>query len=130
MILTPFYWPTVKILPLDFTAHMTDYEYITHVCAKLNEIIHSENATGPAIAAIQKDLEAIQKELEAITNGDYSFLKQIIENAIKNVWFGLTQDGRFVAYIPESWQEITFGTTGLDSFIDCHPEFGRLLLSY
>lgn len=130
MILTPFYWPTVKILPLDFTAHMTDYEYITHVCHKLNEIIENENATGPAIEAIQKDLEAIQKELDTITNGDYSFLKQIIETAIKNVWFGLTEDGRFVAYVPESWEDITFGTSNFDTFIDCVPEFGRLLLSY
>ncbi len=42
-------------------------------------------------------------------------IKSIIGKAIKQVFFGL-DDGYFVAYIPESWKEIVFGTiTDYDS---------------
>ena len=41
-----------------------------------------------------------------------------------------TLDGYFVAYIPETWDDITFGTTGLDIEVPCEPEYGHLVLSY
>lgn len=37
-------------------------------------------------------------------------VQAIINQAIKQVWFGLTKTGYFVAYIPESWEDITFDT--------------------
>lgn len=55
--------------------------------------------------------------------------EEIITRAIKAVFFGLTQDGYFVAYIPESWSEITFGTSGLDDF-PTGVDFGHLTLTY
>ena len=53
----------------------------------------------------------------------------LVGELIHNVWFGLTGDGYFVAFIPESWEDIQFGTSGLDDF----PEgisYGHLTLSY
>ena len=47
---------------------------------------------------------------------------------IKTVWFGLTDDGYFVAYIPESWQDVTFRTTDYDMTTELMPEFGHLVL--
>jgi hypothetical protein len=47
---------------------------------------------------------------------------------IKTVWFGLTDDGYFVAYIPESWQDVTFRTTGYDITTELMPDFGHLVL--
>lgn len=128
--LSPFWWPTVKILPLDLTAVMTDYEYITHLCHKVNELIKSDQLQNDAILGLQNDIKQITEELDNITDGNYEGLMQIISNAIKNVWFGLTDNGQFVAYIPESWDNITFNTTGLDIALECHPEYGRLVLSY
>lgn len=55
-------------------------------------------------------------------------IPDIIESAIKSVFFGL-ENGYFVAYIPESWDEITFGTSGLDDF-PAGVDFGHLTLSY
>ena len=52
----------------------------------------------------------------------------IIDAAIKTVFFGL-EDGYFVAYIPDSWSEIIFGTTGLDDF-PAGYDFGHLTLTY
>ena len=53
----------------------------------------------------------------------------IIGELVKMVFFGITMDGYFVAYIPDSWDEITFGTTGLDDF-PAGVEYGHLTLSY
>lgn len=55
--------------------------------------------------------------------------ESIIGDAIKTVFFGLTDDGYFVAYIPESWSELIFGTSGLDDFPE-NVEFGHLTLTY
>lgn len=48
----------------------------------------------------------------------------IVAETVKQVYFGLTDDGYFVAYIPSSWSDITFSTCVTD---DC---YGRLILEY
>lgn len=55
--------------------------------------------------------------------------ESIIGEAIKTVFFGLTDDGYFVAYIPDGWDDITFGTSGLDDF-PSGIDFGHLTLTY
>lgn len=53
-------------------------------------------------------------------------MPDIIEAAIKMVFFGLTQDGYFCAWIPNSWQGILFGTIA-DYSAD---NYGCLTLEY
>lgn len=53
----------------------------------------------------------------------------IIAAAIKHVFFGITDTGYFVAYIPDSWDDILFSTSGLDDF-PAGVEYGHLILSY
>ena len=52
----------------------------------------------------------------------------IIAELIKMVFFVL-EDGYLVAYIPDSWSQIVFGTTGLDDF-PAGYDFGHLTLTY
>ena len=52
----------------------------------------------------------------------------IIPDIVGAVFFGL-DNGYFVAYIPDSWDEIIFGTSGLDDF-PANVDFGHLTLSY
>lgn len=54
----------------------------------------------------------------------------IIGRMVKNVWFGLTDSGHFVAYIPDSWSDIIFKTTGYDYITANQPEFGHLVLGF
>ena len=54
----------------------------------------------------------------------------IVGDMLKMVWFGLTDSGYFVAYIPENWEDITFFTTGYDYTTDLMPEYGHLVLGY
>lgn len=51
-------------------------------------------------------------------------IENFIGDAIKQVFFGLTDNGYFIAYIPDSWNEIIFGTCMTDK---C---YGRLTLTY
>lgn len=53
----------------------------------------------------------------------------IMTEVVKMVFFGITDDGYFVAYIPDSWSDIIFGTTGLDVTV-AGVEYGHLVLSY
>ena len=86
-----------------------------------------------------KTLEKFMAQMEsgkfndAFLNALYKWLHynvpDIISEAVKQVWFGLTDAGYFVAYIPESWNDIQFNTTEYDYFTDLQPEFGHLVLS-
>lgn len=53
----------------------------------------------------------------------------IIGELVKMVFFGLDGYGYFVAYIPESWDDIIFGTSGLDTF-PAGIDYGHLTLSF
>ena len=53
----------------------------------------------------------------------------LVGEMVKLVIFNITDDGYFVAYIPESWDDILFGTTGLDTGIPGY-DYGHLVLSY
>ena len=51
--------------------------------------------------------------------------RDIVGAMVKNVWFGLTLSGYFVA---ESWNDIIFKTTGYDFFTSLQEEYGHLVL--
>ena len=53
----------------------------------------------------------------------------IIGELIKSVFFNLNDEGYLVAYIPDSWSDIIFGTTGLDTF-PVGVDYGHLTLNY
>ncbi|MBO7733509.1 MAG: hypothetical protein J6S67_13175 [Methanobrevibacter sp.] len=53
----------------------------------------------------------------------------IVGDMVKMVFFGLTDDGYFVAYIPDSWNDIQFATTGLDITVP-GVEYGHLVINY
>lgn len=93
------------------------------------------------IQETQPTIDELEAILEAIVNGELPEGMQegirkwleanaldLIGELVKMVFFGITDDGYFVAYIPESWSDIIFGTTGLDTIIPGY-EYGRLVLS-
>lgn len=53
----------------------------------------------------------------------------LLGELVTMVFFGITRDGYFVAYIPDSWDEIIFNTTGLDILVP-DVDFGHLVLSF
>ncbi len=96
-------------------------------------------ATGQGYAEIW---EAIQKEIAELKNKDLfpEYIEQLeawvnknlesfVSDLVKFVFFGLSDAGYFIAYIPESWNEIDFGTSGTDTFIP-GVDYGHLILRY
>lgn len=92
-----------------------------------------ESAEG-SIADLQKLLDDIaagnfpEEISDAINNWITANFYDIVGDMAKTVWFGLTDAGYFVAYIPESWDEVKFKTTGYDYTTELQPEYGHLVL--
>lgn len=91
----------------------------------------------------EKEYAQLKALYDAVMSGNFppsivsAFNRWMRENAndlvgemVKNVFFGLTDSGYFVAYIPESWQDIIFNTTGWDIETELMPDYGHLVLSY
>lgn len=70
---------------------------------------------------------------ESVQNAFRVWMRQnavdLVGELVKNVFFGLTESGYFVAYIPDSWSDIIFSTSGYDDFTEA-VDFGHLILSY
>ena len=88
---------------------------------------------------LKRAVEAIEDWIQDIEDGDIpeallagmetwidNNVQQLIGKNIRYVWFGLTNDGHFVAYMPESWDELWF-----DTVMDFANEYyGHLLIKY
>lgn len=116
----------------------------------LGWLISRVNSYDETIAALNEwievntprleDLEEFQRALESgdlpdgVKQGIITWLQnnaiEWLSAIIKNVWFGLTDAGYFVAYVPDSWEDITFKTTGWDIDIATVPDYGHLVLQY
>lgn len=87
-----------------------------------------------------EDLEAFMEAMEngplpegvqqALTDWMQLHAIDLVGQLVKMVFFGLTNSGYFVAYIPDSWEDIIFKTTGLDIVLALQPEYGHLVLEY
>lgn len=90
--------------------------------------------TQPTIDELKEIVDAMNAgELpEGVQDGIRIWMQEnaidLVGELVKMVFFGLTMDGYFVAYIPESWNDIIFGTSGFDDFPP-GVEYGHLTLS-
>lgn len=117
-----------KVLPLVYDNSLSYYEVLCKVVDVLNKVIEQSNNHSEAILELKREVDQIQ---DWINNFDTSYAEKVLAEYIATmVFFGLTQSGYFVAYIPESWDQINFATTGLDIEIPLQPEFGHLVLLY
>lgn len=118
----------------------TDLGWIIKNIKGYNDAIQALNVWIETNTPRIEDLEAFKTALESgdlpegVQAGITAWLEthaaEVISAIIKNVWFGLTDAGYFVAYVPDSWSDITFKTTGLDIILDLMPEYGHLVLQY
>ena len=116
-----------KVLPLVYDDSLSYYEVLCKVVHYINQIIDSENQIIENVEQLKEELEEVQ---DWINNFDTSFAESIIREYLATMIFVEISDaGYFLYFIPESWDDITFNTTGLDVTIDNY-EYGRLVLSY
>ena len=90
----------------------------------------------------EAEYEALKKLVDDLYKGNFppSFIGALYEWCNRNiidiigelsthVFFGLTESGYFVAYIPESWNDIIFNTSTYDLNVP-GVDYGHLILSY
>lgn len=92
------------------------------------------------LAQLQKEVSALEQQLNdlqtLINTGGFSNevllewanknMPQLVANIVKYVFFGLSRDGHFVAYIPRSWDFIQFDT----DMDHTSPTWGHLILRW
>lgn len=112
---------------------------ILAICEQINKLICFADYQGEKITLNRKDIDYLLDQFEKFKESGFDDyyaqqvetwiahnLEFIYDETIKQIYFGLTDDGYFVAYIPESWDDITFDT--IMNFSD--PHYGSLTLSY
>lgn len=132
-------------IPLEVGNEMTTSKWLMAIQDKINKVIADGNAwqenaeqyTDEKVKLVNQEL---QKLYDSLTNGDIiqdgsidldkmssNFIanleKLIVENVdsvAKFATFGLDDDGHFVAYVPNKWNDIKF-TTDME---------GHLILEY
>ena len=80
-----------------------------------------------AIASIRKSIDArVARQDEFLARKAQEIDDRISTFARRGVYFGLTDDGHFCAYVPDDWEDIEFDTgTRYGEF-----DYGRLILRY
>lgn len=113
---------------------------IQSLTALVQGIVKGQESQGGNITALNSamaDLAAAQKCInDRLNDGDFengNFLEWADKNLpamvcemVRFVWFGLTPDGHFCAYVPANWGWLTFNT-GTDI---TEPEYGHLIITY
>lgn len=138
--LAPFgCWPYTMAIPNFYWDAESQEQRVKYLCmlydklmAYVDALKDSVNVDSEAIKELQ---EAFQKFMESGFDDYYAeqiekwindHMADIISQSIKMVFFGLTKDGYFTAYIPDSWSDIIFDTGAVYGT----KEYGRLILLY
>lgn len=144
---TEFKFWCQKVLPLVYDDSLSYYEVLCKVVAYLNDMVggglpvlsEQISANTEDINNLKNELDIINKEMEKIANGDYvslyinslatwidGNLKSMVSKIVNYVFFGITDDGHFAAYVPDTWDFIRFDTN-----VDPQSEnYGHLYLYY
>lgn len=142
----PFYVPPfpaftefTSIMPKMYWDVISQEQRIHRLCETLDKLICYADMIGVKVNVNRTDIDWLLDQFNEFKSHGFEdyYEKQletwINENAellftklAKMTFFGLTLDGKFVAYIPSSWDDIIFDTGmvyGLDTY-------GRLILRY
>lgn len=127
-----------KVLPIVYDESLSYLEvleklsnYVNDMVTSVNEVIEKHNELSKEyqnvliqLQEIKANIEQMKKENYLIKDGSIDFdkfsteCKRELENFIierlseiaKFVWFGLSDDGHFIAIIPQAWTDIVFDT--------------------
>lgn len=117
-----------KVLPLVYDDSLSYYELLCKVVDYINKLIEQDKVFSGDIAVLKQEIKEIQDQLDNL-NTDF-FAELVTHWLATMVFFGLSESGYFVAFIPDSWKTVSFNTTGYDINVPIMPEYGHLVLSY
>lgn len=125
-------YPYINETDLNLDYLLKVYKSLVDGLAEIDGWIENHETEYNELKKAVEDLESgnwSPEFLEALDSYYEENLIEIIGKLIKHVFFGITDSGYFVAYIPESWEDIIFGTSGLDDF-PAGVDYGHLTLTY
>lgn len=112
---------------------------IKSICLELDKLINYADYLGVQLNVTHDDVAELQQEFETFkASGFYDYYEAQIKEWVENnlaylynllatqVYFGLTDDGRFCAFVPQSWNDIVFDT----GVVYGTEEYGRLILRF
>lgn len=121
-----------RVLPAVYDDSFDYYEVLCKLMRKVNDLGENDEALAQLLLELNEEFE----QFKASGFDDYykaqviawvdSHLELIFRLVIKQVYFGITTDGFFVAYIPDSWNDIQFDT----GHNITNDNYGRLILRY
>ena len=126
-----FEFPHTRTYDTDLGWLIKDYKTLDELIAAIKKWIEDTQPTIDELLKLYTDIingNIPDKFKESLIEFISIYTESIIGKAIKSVFFGI-EDGYFIAYIPDSWTDITFGTTGLDDF-PLGVDYGHLTLTY
>lgn len=116
-----------KVLPLVYDDSLSYYEFLCKIVKYINDIIGNEKELSDEFLELKKEVEKVQEMLD---NFDTVVIERIVREYLATMIFVEISDaGYFIYYIPDSWDNIQFETSGLDVELP-DVEYGRLILSY
>ena len=116
-----------NVLPVVYDDSLSYYEVLCKCVEYINRLIDTDREIYGEIDEIKAELQIVQ---DWIDNYNTEYAEKIIRDCLATMIFVEISDaGYSVYYIPETWNAITFNTTGLDVEISGY-EYGRLVLSY
>ena len=139
--MTPYseFVSTTPALPSFYWDVYSSEQRIKEMCKELCKLVDYANELGVYTSADRERIDALYSEFEQFKESGFDeyYEKQIeqwmqdnaatlFEKLAKMVFFGLTDNGYFCIYVPESWSDITFDTGAVYGRAD----YGRLILRF
>ena len=114
---------------------------LNNLLEKMKLLLAAMNELQTYVGGYENRIKELESFIYGLESGNFpqSFLDtlykwlnknvpDIISATVNQVWFGLTDTGHFCAFIPDSWRDIYFATTGYDIELALQPAYGHLVL--
>ena len=109
------------------------------MCELINKLICYADMLGDRVNINHDEIEALKKQFQKFIESGFDdyykekifawideHMPELMSRATKQVYFGLNDEGYFVAYVPDSWNDITFDTGAVFG----RNDYGRLILRF
>ena len=132
---------TIEELTKEYQKQLDEYKTDTdqHISAFEQEVNTKTQAQDNKIAELAATVRKLQNDVDDLINGEYidnyvkalatwidNNLQQLVAKVVTYVWFEIDDSGYFVAYMPDTWDFVNFGTE-LDPD---NEDYGKLVLEW
>lgn len=135
-----------KVLPLVYDDSLSYYEVLAKLTEYINKMIENQDFMnnvlgeyGLTLEQVKSDVDFLKLEVERVKKGEYislyldsikgyidNNLQDMVKGIVQYVTFGLSDDGHFIAMIPEKWDFLEF-----DTILNMNEElYGHLIMKW